>query len=598
MPSDSTSRCSSPPRPGLRRALIGAATAALLLAVAGPASALTHAAATRIALGVLQPRRQPGPVVVFSLPTAVGRGHLVYEAGPPPVPDITPLAQPAYVYWEDLSHGAFFAHSSRLVLIDARTGRLVRSENMDWFPIIDNRLAPFLRTTQDYNGGRYVVYSALPLAPARAPAKRARSSRYAADGHPVPRTKLLAHDCMIPIGDFTSPLFNGGGKGMLTFALRIGLKTIEPDVPTAKSLAKAVDKATAAGCNDVFIYLAGHGMPPDEAAFPAGAKKQWFNVANAVSVNAKNPGGQAAVMTNPAFLNRGGKVIDESSYITPGDLIAIAKEHEADDFKIKIDSCFADRFAPVFEETDNVRILETSSSFNEISAGSYVKGREYFKVDPATHMVTGHITDTIDNPDGAGGFTNGNLHGLYEWAAFSNPTEDLVEGLVAGYKLGMAFNESLRFGYTTPHLRTRPARSTPPLALPVIGASANWSYYSSTEIAMHVMFTLEEHIRLPALAYIAEATAGVSEVKVVVPPASSGPRQIINKLCPTALPIATVSATSNPNDTLICSGGSVPLGQSFTLNVETYPAPATGMGGQLYGTVNGSPAGPFAITGP
>jgi len=565
-----------------------------MLALAAPASAITHAAATRIALGVLAPKHEPGPVVVFSLPAPLGRGHLVYEAGPPPVPRITPLAQPAYVYWEDLSHGAFFAHSSRLVLIDARTGRLVRSESMEWFPIIDNRLAPFLLTAKAYNGSRYVVYSAPPPAQAA----RASSSRYAANGHPVPRTKLLAHDCMIPIGDFTSPLFRGGGKEMLTFALRIGLKTIEPDVPTAKSLAKAVDKATAAGCDDVLIYLAGHGVPPNEAAFAPGAQKRWFNIAKAVQVNAANPGGPAGVMTNPAFINRGGKVIDESSYITPGDLIAIAKEHEADDFKIKIDSCFADRFAPVFEDTDNVRVLETSSSADEVSAGSYEKGREYFTVDPATHKVTGKMKDTIDNPEGAGGFTNGNVHGLYEWAAFSSPTEDLVEGLVAGYKLGTPYNESVRFGYTTPHLRTRPARSTPPAALPVIGATATWSYYSSAEIALHVMFTLEEHIKLPALAMIAEATGGVSEVKVVVPAGSSGPRQIVNKLCPTALPIATVSATSTPNDTLSCSGGSVGLGQAFTLNVETYPAPTAGMGGQLYGTVNGSPAGPFTITGP
>jgi hypothetical protein len=572
------------------------------LIAASPASALTHGAATRIALRILRPQRIPGPVVVFSLPVPLRRGGLVYEAGPPPVPRIEPLARRAYLYWEDLSHGAFFAHSSRLVLIDAQSGKLIRSENMNWFLIVNNRLAAFLRTTEGYEGSRYVVYSALPRTAARrarAAAWRAHETRYAAEGHPTPRTRLLAHDCMIPIGDFTDPLFKGGGKAMLTFASRIGLKTIEPEVPTAKGLAKAVDKATAAGCNDVFIYLAGHGMPPNEAAFPPGAMKQWFNVSKAVMVNAANPGGPAGVMTNPAFVNRGGQVIDESSYVTPADLVAIAKEHEADEFKIEIDSCFADRFAPVFEDTDNVRVLATSSSFNEVSAGAYVKGNEYFTVDPVTHRVTGKRKDTIDNPEGAGGFTNGNVHGLYEWAAYSSPTEDLVQGLAESYGLGMPFNESVQLGYTTPHLRTRPARATPPpIALPIIGATASWSYYSSEEIALHFSFVLQEQIGLPPLAFEADASPTLEAVKVVIPSASSGPRMIVNTLCPPQLPTATVSSTSNPSDTLTCTGGSLPVGQTFTLNVQTSPAPTAGMGGQLYGQEDGSSLGPFAIAGP
>jgi len=581
-------------RVGLRGAVLAAAVTFLLLAAAVPAMALTHAAATRIALRILQPRHEAGPVVVFSVPAPVGRGGRVYEAGPPPMPRVKPLARAVYVYWEDLSHGAFFAHSSRLLLIDARTGRPVRSARMKWFLIINNRLAPFLITARGYEGNSYVVYSSI----SRAVGRRAHAARYAAGGHPPPRTNLLAHDCMIPIGDFTSPLFKGGGKAMLTFASRIGLKTIEPDVPTAKSLAKAVDKATAAGCNDVFIYLAGHGRTPDQAAFPPGVAKEWFNMAKAVQVDSAHPGEPAGVMTNPAFVNRGGKVVDESSYVTPGDLIAIARAHESADFKIKIDSCFADRFAPVFDETDNVRVLETSSSFNEVSAGGYVKGDEYATVNPKTHAVTGGmLVDNIDNPDGAGGFTNGNMHGLYDWAAFSSPTEDLVQGLAEAFGLGMPFDESVKFGYTTPHLRVRPARTATMGFLPLIIGNGLWTYLTADEVAFHFSFQLQSYVQAPH-AFRAALPAPLDAVKVVVAPAASGPRQIVNSLCPPQLPTASVSRTTNPNDTLTCSGGSLAIGEAATLDVQVTPAPIAGMGGQLFGDQSGAVLGPFAITGP
>jgi hypothetical protein len=587
------------PLSGRLGAALLAVGACVLSAGAGapPALAITHAAATRIALGALHPQREPGPVVVFSLPRPVRRGGLVYEAGPPPVPGVRPLASAAYVYWEDLAHGAFFAHASRLVLVDARSGRVVRREDMDWFLIVNNRLAPFLITAQGYEGRAYVVYDAISARGHRR--LHARAARYAGNGHPPRRTALLAHDCLIPIGDFRDPLFRGGGKAMLTFASRIGMKTVLPDVDTAKSLAGAVDKATAAGCNDVFIYLAGHGIPPNAASFAAEGAHVYHDLAHAVTVDAQHPGGPAAVMTSPGFVLRNGKLVDESSYVTPNDLIAIAKAHENAEFKIKIDSCFADRFAPVFDDTDNVRVLETSSSFDEVSAGAYVKGETYFTLDPKTHEVNGEAVNHIDDPDGAGGFTNGNLHGLYDWATFSSPTEDLVVGLAEAYGLGMPFNQSVKLGYTTPHLRTRPARTTPISFLGTIDAMGNWSFFDPTEVKLNATFSPQSGAGQPrSLAIKADTGTPLDAVEVVIPPAGSSPRQIVNSLCPTQLPTAAVSTTVNPSDTLTCSGGSLPIGQQFTLNVQTSPAPTPGMGGQLFGRQDGAFKGPFAITGP
>lgn len=580
----------------LNRVAVLAFVACLLGALIDAPSALavTHTAATRVALRALHPKREHGPVVVFSVPGAVRAGGFVYEAGPPPAPArVHALRHPVYVYWEDLAHGAYLAHPSRLLLIDARTGRVVRRQNMRWFLIINNRLAPFLATAAGYEGRRYVVYDSSPTR--RTSRSHAHSARYAADGHPTPRKEILAHDCFIPIGDFRDPLFKGGGKAMLTFASRIGLRTFEPATETAKALSDAVDRATAAGCDDVFIYLAGHGNPPDEAAFPAGAPRKWYAMAHPTIVGPGAPASPAAVMTSPGFAKRAGKLVDESSYVTPQNLIQIAKAHEEADFKIKIDSCFSDRFAPVFDDTDNVRVLETSSSFDEVSAGGYVDGKQYDTTDPKTHRVNGSVVNHIDDPDRAGGFTNGNVHGLYTWAAFSDPTEDLVVGLAAAYGLGMRFNQSVEFGYTIPHRRTRPAR----MKTTSLTADGLWSVFDPTEVRLAGRFSvLTGAPRSQPVAHAADASSPIDAVKVVVPPAGSTPRQITNTLCPSQLPHATVSTTTSTNDTLTCDGGTLPVGQSFQLNVQTNPPPSSGMGGQLFGRQDGTFQGPFQITGP
>jgi hypothetical protein len=50
--------------------------------------------------------------------------------------------------------------------------------------------------------------------------------------------------------------------------------------------------------------------------------------------------------------------------------------------------------------------------------------------------------------------------------------------------------------------------------------------------------------------------------------------------------------------TLDCGGGTLRMGERFTLNIQTSPVPPSGMGGQMYGYVGGSAVGTFTITGP
>jgi hypothetical protein len=76
-------------------------------------------------------------------------------------------------------------------------------------------------------------------------------------------------------------------------------------------------------------------------------------------------------------------------------------------------------------------------------------------------------------------------------------------------------------------------------------------------------------------------TDPITAIKVVVPPMSATPRQVTNYICPTQLPTAQITTTRTNNDTLMCSGGSLAVGQNFNVNLQTNPAPTKGMGGQI-----------------
>ena len=110
---------------------------------------------------------------------------------------------------------------------------------------------------------------------------------------------------------------------------------------------------------------------------------------------------------------------------------------------------------------------------------------------------------------------------------------------------------------------------------PQVRAVFAWSFFSTNEVAGAGRFT-------------GPATT-LSDVRVVLP---SG-IEITDHLCPTQLPNSTIAGNS-----ITCDGGTLSVGQSFTLNLQTSPFPTAGMGGQLFGGGPGGEVGPFTITGP
>jgi hypothetical protein len=135
-----------------------------------------------------------------------------------------------------------------------------------------------------------------------------------------------------------------------------------------------------------------------------------------------------------------------------------------------------------------------------------------------------------------------------------------------------------------------------PLPTYHVGFTGSWAFEGANEVKLTGML-IGSSYRGP-LSHAADSTNPVDAIKVVLPPAGSTPRQVTNYICPSQLPTAAITTTGNANDTLMCSGGSLPLNQQFTLNVQSNPAPSSGMGGQLLAHQDGAYLAPLSFGGP
>lgn len=457
---------------GIRRARrLRAAAAALgaivvLLAIAPSASALSRPAAVSIALRALAPGRLRGPVKVFSLPAPVPRGQYVYEAGLTGVQHVRPLPFPVWLFWEDQAAGAEFAHSSVLLLLDARTGRIVTRRTMLWLLYVGGTPAPFLRSRRAYDSSRYVVYAN------RAVAARAHP---AAGGGYAPaknRKAALAKDCLVTIVDSSGFQFAGDKAAMDRFADAVGLRRFDVRLGDLFELKRTVEAAHNSGCTDVFLFIAGHGRFP---------KSFWQGGENVSVVDARTherleqpPG----VNVRPRFVldRKTGEMKDESSYITPQYLVELVRPYSGSfgrvEFKIKIDSCFAGRFEQEVFPEKNVVAMEFASRADEtgwyMSAGSRVD-----VASPTTHRFTGRfMTDHVENPDNATTFVNGNVHGLFDWAATAPLDEPLYSGITGALDRGKTSDFARTVNWSHPYVVKRPPTVELPPVFSVFGIGA------------------------------------------------------------------------------------------------------------------------------
>lgn len=181
-------------------------------------------------------------------------------------------------------------------------------------------------------------------------------------------------------------------------------------------------------CQDVFLYIAGHGEP-------------------APGVVPNEPGSAVpTVHLGEKFVYSEKKhdFVAQTDDLTQADLLGLIGRLPARNFKVKLDSCFSGRFldgSATFPR--NLRVMEVASSANQTSLG-------HEQVVPVDHNgKRGKPVDPHDNPWGASEFTSGDVHGLAIWAQSSLETvlyPSLEEAIAASSQLGKEFNVTTQTG--------------------------------------------------------------------------------------------------------------------------------------------------------
>jgi PKD repeat protein len=444
------------------------AAAWLLFAGAPVADAITAKEADKLAIKTLKAKKQGDGVALLAEPKALRKGAVIAEGGvqgalPSGPTELrgTKLKSKAYLFWLDREYGAEFEHPSTILLLDAKSGKAIKRQDMLWWPIVDGSPPAYLASSHGYASKQFQVYSGRPRvdAPPERPALRHRASARLPAG-------TFANDCMVMLGDRGSPTFGGSFTAMKKWADKAGVTS--SNAATKEELPIDIADFIGHGCKDVFIYIAGHGVPPPG----------WV-----ASNGVKQTGGPAAVELGSKYVFDKGssKTAFTPQTLTPEELDQILKGFGAGspgvEFKLKIDACFAGRFKAL-KANPNLRVLELSSGENQTSQGFL----GHYEVKEKDGKVVKWIT-VADNPDGATEFTNGDIHGLNAWgdsATEMSQYPGLAGAIQRSLTLGKDYNLTIGTipvgepGHTDPEVYTNPPISLtpPPLVSPVAPTGA------------------------------------------------------------------------------------------------------------------------------
>ena len=457
--------------PGLRVAPLIAL--ALLVLCAPTADAITRSQANKAALRALKPQRAKGPVVVFGLPKPVAARSLVFEAGPGPrtkgrtrrrgsVVTTTlrdkPLASRAWLFWADHAPNGQFQKPSVLLLVDDRSGRVVRRQPLSWWPLVNARRPAFLKTQKAYNSSKYRVFdsatadAAASWAGAFQALTQRRPAAQAAQG--VTGPPKLPNDCLVTIGDRVDPIFAGDFK--LAKQVAGLLKIREFEATTVADLEKKIAAAVKGPppCKDIVIFIAGHGSPPT---------KQKVN-------GMEVPGSaQPTVATAATAKTSDGKAYTQHDYLTAARLRALIRKYKrTTTFKVIVESCFSGRFLEVATE-GNVRVVVTATRRDQLGYSYFLPGRTYERGSQKDGTLTtggGKLTNTTTNSTKAGEFANGILRGLIAWADSASERmetgDDLAKGIVKAYGHQRDNNFAEQLGWQNAQILDETRRMPPP----------------------------------------------------------------------------------------------------------------------------------------
>jgi hypothetical protein len=416
---------------------LAAATAGLALvgvALPATASALSRAQADAIALRTLRPLAGKKNAILFGLPKPVRAGSRVFAADPARGratgkvvrKKIARLRNATWLYWLDQVPYAMFSHPGTYLLVDDRTGRVVKRAKTRWYPTIDGKPPAFI-TRKGYDAKRYRVYSKLTR---RRPAAAAPFFSFAWPLATVPPGALNG-ECVLIVSDWTDPLFQNNYDAFSSWSRSLKIPTFfstgDGPVQTipgrdAKPAGKDTLRDNASelivkhNCTDIVLYITGHGMEAKDGP-PTVVTRNEITMTE-LGYNQKTTG------------------------VTADDVYSAVGLHPGTGFKVKIDSCFSGRFLDDFaprgadgkRETKlkNLLIMEVSSPANQVSLGA------------------SEVWDS-DNPNSLGQFTNQNLTGLEKFFAsqeeIGKAREEggslMARALDRAFDLGASVNEAI-----------------------------------------------------------------------------------------------------------------------------------------------------------
>jgi hypothetical protein len=371
----------------VRGSLVLAATVTAL-SLAPAAFALTKPQADAAALKALRPQATPGSVVVFGLPRALGPKDWLTESAPAAHPKqakstLRPklLGHKAWLYWDDLAYGSYFAHKSIVLLVDDKTGAVVRRA-YNWWPLVDGKAPAF--ATSGYIPQTGAIFSS---------AKRAAALAWTPHATFDPPLQVppgaFDGDCILLVGtpgelifvnDLNAVAAEGKHLGIPTFAASHSGSVNDP--PNGTDVGNAVTRlAKDEHCKDILIYFHAHSYAP---------------------------GGPTAMHVGTVTKTVHGSVMQEQRDITPDELKKMMTKNASVTFKLFFDTCFAQHFTDALGGQPNVLIGLASSSGTEESWWFHAQSTS----------GGNPVTNTTNNPGvtnfrkGRSEFLNGMLSGI------------------------------------------------------------------------------------------------------------------------------------------------------------------------------------------
>jgi hypothetical protein len=308
----------------------------------GEAAAGGRAAATRVALRVLAPGRQAAlpfaALSVFATNRPLPAGAVIGLAD-----QAQPLAReadPTWLFWEDLGRGMLFPHGSQLLLVDARTDRVLLSKGLTTYPLVNGHPPDFLRSASGYNSARGAIYNRnVPDPHANA---RSIPHQESPPGSGAPAQDLSSEAIVLFGDDADDAAVRGNQAAVRSFAKRLkeaaGVPSAEASPANAKGLLAAIQSVISKKRTDVLLFINGHGRPLHD--YSSGGRIIPGSKIPRVEINATD---------------------ELTSVGLTRDLERIHKDHPDIRFKVIIASCFAGRWLEVTKALPNVSVTVASS---------------------------------------------------------------------------------------------------------------------------------------------------------------------------------------------------------------------------------------------